>query len=80
MDEFDVLSPVAGGKAFPVRAKRVEIDVMPCRFLPLVTFLEVLLLVVTVYMEPDTFIKIAHDWRSVQVDRQLLIGNVVNPV
>ena len=64
-----------------MRAKGVKIDVVPCGFVPLVPFLEeVLLLMITVDMEPDTFIKVAHDRRSVQVDRHLLIGNVVNPV
>ena len=77
-----MLCPVAGGKTFQVRAKIVKIDVVPCRFVPLlVTFLEILLLMITVHMEPDTFVKIAHNGRSVQVvDRQLLVWNMVNPV
>lgn len=61
---------MARREPFAMRSKQIEINIVSSRFGPLVTFLDVLLLMVGVIdKETVAFVKITQDGRSVEVDR-----------
>jgi hypothetical protein len=64
--------------SFQVKAERVEVHVVPYGIRPHVSFLHILSLMIAVYVEPNLIVEMIQNWKAIEVNRQLLIGDMVN--
>ena len=67
------------GKSFQVDAQRVEVHIVPSGVRPSISILHVLSLMVAVHMEAYLVIEVIKNRNSIEVNRQLLVGNMVDP-